>query len=249
MLGLRTQPYDRVIVALTELSGVGPKVAACVALFSCDKHAAIPVDTHVWKLACKHYLPSVKAKTLSPKLHPLIMQARPAPHACSPSSAPRLTQWIPDRARVQAFVNVFGEYAGWAHNALFISELAAHKHLFASKGASPATSSDAASDDAASTASDKAWAPSTPPGERRGSSSVSETSALPLAVTAAAAPQQGTPTSASRKWRGGAAGGARAAVGRGGKALPQRVAASSRSQPMRKARRIAPQQPSEGDGE
>lgn len=30
---------------------------------------------------------------------------------------------------MQAFVKVFGEYAGWAHNALFISQLASHKHL------------------------------------------------------------------------------------------------------------------------
>jgi hypothetical protein len=36
------------------------------------------------------------------------------------------------RWHVQAFVDVFGEYAGWAHNALFISELASHKHLIGS---------------------------------------------------------------------------------------------------------------------
>jgi hypothetical protein len=76
LLALRGQPYDDVIAQLTQLSGVGPKVAACIALFSCDQHAAIPVDTHVWKLASKYYLPSVKAKTLTPKLHPVIMQAR-----------------------------------------------------------------------------------------------------------------------------------------------------------------------------
>lgn len=38
----------------------------------------------------------------------------------------------------QAFVNVFGEYAGWAHNALFISQLASHKHLLEPKGGSSA---------------------------------------------------------------------------------------------------------------
>jgi adenine-specific DNA glycosylase len=83
MLSLRQQPYPDALQQLTQLSGVGPKVAACIALFSCDKHAAIPVDTHVWALACKYYLPALKGKTLSPKLHPLIMQVRPAtvPHA------------------------------------------------------------------------------------------------------------------------------------------------------------------------
>ena len=34
-------------------AGIGPKVAACVALFSLDKHAAIPVDTHVWQIAVR----------------------------------------------------------------------------------------------------------------------------------------------------------------------------------------------------
>jgi N-glycosylase/DNA lyase len=39
-----------VIEALCTLPGVGPKVAACIALFSLDQNHAIPVDTHVWKV-------------------------------------------------------------------------------------------------------------------------------------------------------------------------------------------------------
>lgn len=74
LLGLRNESFEDTIEELTELKGVGPKVAACVALFSCDKHSAIPVDTHVWKLACQRYLPSMRGKTLSPKLHPLVME-------------------------------------------------------------------------------------------------------------------------------------------------------------------------------
>lgn len=97
---LRGMECGDAVEQLMTLSGVGPKVAACIALFSCDKHAAIPVDTHVWKIACKYYTPALRGKTLTPKIHPMIMQA---------------------------FVDVFGEYAGWAHNALFISELASHK--------------------------------------------------------------------------------------------------------------------------
>lgn len=34
-------------------------------------------------------------------------------------------------------MNIFGEYAGWAHNALFISQLASHKHLLEGKGEYP----------------------------------------------------------------------------------------------------------------
>ena len=76
LLSLRKRPFAEAIEQLTQLSGVGPKVAACIALFACDQHSAIPVDTHVWKLACKYYMPSVRSKTLTAKLHPQVMQVR-----------------------------------------------------------------------------------------------------------------------------------------------------------------------------
>lgn len=41
---------------------------------------------------------------------------------------------------MQAFVKVFGEYAGWAHNALFITQLASHKHLLDGSTSSPSGS-------------------------------------------------------------------------------------------------------------
>jgi N-glycosylase/DNA lyase len=40
---------------LMELPGVGRKVADCVALFSLDQTAAVPVDTHVWNIAIRDY--------------------------------------------------------------------------------------------------------------------------------------------------------------------------------------------------
>ncbi|MED6118659.1 8-oxoguanine glycosylase ogg1, variant 2 [Stylosanthes scabra] len=46
---LRELDLEEVICALCTLPGVGPKVAACIALFSLDQHHAIPVDTHVWQ--------------------------------------------------------------------------------------------------------------------------------------------------------------------------------------------------------
>ncbi|XP_021896417.1 N-glycosylase/DNA lyase OGG1 isoform X2 [Carica papaya] len=49
LLSLRKLDLQEVIDALCTLPGVGPKVAACVALFSLDQHQAIPVDTHVWQ--------------------------------------------------------------------------------------------------------------------------------------------------------------------------------------------------------
>ena len=96
--GLREDtPYREAQKALAELPGVGPKVAACVCLFSLDKHAAIPVDTHVWQLAVEHYTPGLEGKSLTPRVMDEVQEA---------------------------IVNVFGEYAGWAHNTLFIAELA-----------------------------------------------------------------------------------------------------------------------------
>lgn len=50
LLSLRKLDLQEVIDALCTLPGVGPKVAACVALFSLDQHQAIPVDTHVWQV-------------------------------------------------------------------------------------------------------------------------------------------------------------------------------------------------------
>ena len=41
------------------------QVAACVCLFLLDKAGAIPVDTHVWQLACRYYTPHLRNKTLN----------------------------------------------------------------------------------------------------------------------------------------------------------------------------------------
>jgi hypothetical protein len=71
-------------------------------LSSCVQHDAIPVDTHVWDLATRYYAPQLAKKTLNKQLHADIQQV---------------------------FVQRFGPYAGWAHNTLFISELASHRHL------------------------------------------------------------------------------------------------------------------------
>lgn len=48
---LRTLDLEEAVDAVATLPGVGPKVAACIALFSLDKHHAIPVDTHVWQVS------------------------------------------------------------------------------------------------------------------------------------------------------------------------------------------------------
>jgi N-glycosylase/DNA lyase len=98
--GLRKEPYAAAHEALCALPGIGPKVAACICLFALDKHDAIPVDTHVWALATRHYARHLAGKALTPKLHGAVQEA---------------------------FVNRFGPYAGWAHNTLFVAEVASRR--------------------------------------------------------------------------------------------------------------------------
>ncbi|KAM7253355.1 hypothetical protein ACFE04_025973 [Oxalis oulophora] len=99
---LRELELQEVIEALCTLPGVGPKVAACIALFSLDQHHAIPVDTHVWRIATRELLPELAGVRLTHKL-------------CSRVS--------------EAFVNKYGKYAGWAQTLLFIAELPSQKTL------------------------------------------------------------------------------------------------------------------------
>ncbi|MCO5593999.1 hypothetical protein L7F22_048018 [Adiantum nelumboides] len=48
---LRGKTLDNTLDELCSLPGIGPKVASCVSLFLLDQHHAIPVDTHVWRVA------------------------------------------------------------------------------------------------------------------------------------------------------------------------------------------------------
>jgi N-glycosylase/DNA lyase len=95
--GLRSQSREEVTRALLELPGVGPKVADCVALFSLDQPGCIPVDTHVWAIACRDMDPTLReTKSLTPRVY----------------------------ERVGAlFRDRYGPRAGWAHALLFAAEL------------------------------------------------------------------------------------------------------------------------------
>jgi N-glycosylase/DNA lyase len=77
---------------LTAFEGVGAKIADCIALFSLDKDGAIPVDTHIWRLACNRYAPELAGRSLTP------------------ANYDRVTAAFQDR---------FGPYAGWAQQILF----------------------------------------------------------------------------------------------------------------------------------
>lgn len=154
LASLRKVPCQEVVELLCQLSGVGPKVAACVALFSLDKHDCIPVDTHVWQLALRKYTPQLRGKTLTPKFHPIVQAA---------------------------LVDRFGSHAGWAHNTLFIAELASIKERM--RSALSTEESDSSDDEtsAVSSPSSTSWdggsplpktefaleppSPATPPGD------------------------------------------------------------------------------------
>jgi len=82
---------------LQELSGVGRKVADCVALFSLDQAEAIPVDVHVWDIAVRDYSSALKdAKSLTPTIYEQVGDI---------------------------FRSKFTSKAGWAHSVLFAAEL------------------------------------------------------------------------------------------------------------------------------
>ncbi|KAH9952127.1 DNA glycosylase [Amylocystis lapponica] len=83
---------------LLKFMGVGRKVADCVLLMSLDKREVIPVDTHVYQIAVKHYglRGSSKTQNMTPKLYEEVSSKLAA---------------------------VWGEYAGWAHSVLFTSDL------------------------------------------------------------------------------------------------------------------------------
>ena len=77
---------------LVTFFGVGEKIADCVALFSLDKDAAIPVDTHIWRMARAWYLPELADASLT----------------------------AANYAKVgQAFFDRFGDRCGWAQQTLF----------------------------------------------------------------------------------------------------------------------------------
>lgn len=80
--------------ALRDFRGVGPKVADCVALFSLDATGAIPVDTHVWRLARRDF--GVQDVSLTAGAYERVGDV---------------------------FRATFGSHAGWAHSLLFTAEL------------------------------------------------------------------------------------------------------------------------------
>jgi N-glycosylase/DNA lyase len=94
---LRGSTLEEARAELVTLHGVGRKVADCIAVFSLDKTACVPCDTHVWRIACRDMDPTLaECKSLTPAVHERVNDL---------------------------FVARFGTHAGWAHSLLFAAEL------------------------------------------------------------------------------------------------------------------------------
>ena len=97
-LAAPTTSSEDACAALTTLHGVGPKVAACTALYALDHRALVPLDVHMLAVAARA-LPRTGSGKAGTAAH---------------------------RARVQAaFVDAFGDCAGWAQAVLFTREIEA----------------------------------------------------------------------------------------------------------------------------
>ncbi|CAK7214593.1 8-oxoguanine glycosylase ogg1 [Sporothrix curviconia] len=92
-----TPSYKTAHEQLLLLSGVGPKVADCVALMGLGWGEAVPVDTHVWQIAVRDYkFKRIASKTFSRAVHDAV-----GDH----------------------FRGLWGPYAGWAQSVLFTANL------------------------------------------------------------------------------------------------------------------------------
>ena len=101
LMKLRTENIDTARQALLKLSGVGPKVADCIMLFSLNKPSIVPIDTHVYQIAVRDYK---VGKTKSGKV--------------TSESSKEISN---------AFKEIFGDYCGWAHSYLFAADLSQFK--------------------------------------------------------------------------------------------------------------------------
>ncbi|KDQ17927.1 hypothetical protein BOTBODRAFT_29239 [Botryobasidium botryosum FD-172 SS1] len=101
LMGLRNIDKEAARLELLKLHGIGPKVADCILLMSLNQPAVVPVDTHVYQIAVKHYGfrgTSGKPSSMTPKMYAQI---------------------------AEKLASVWGSYAGWAHCVLFTADLKA----------------------------------------------------------------------------------------------------------------------------
>lgn len=94
---LNKKSYKETHEELKTLTGIGPKVADCICLMSLGHLSAIPVDTHIFKIAQMHYCKDLK-------------------------TVKSVTSPVYNRIG-DSFRDVYGPLAGWAQTVLFCADL------------------------------------------------------------------------------------------------------------------------------
>ncbi len=98
---LKNASYENAFRELQTLPGVGPKVSDCVCLIGMGHTSAVPVDTHIWKMATELYFPEWKNKAVT---------------------------WQRYEAVGKLFREKFGELAGFAQQYLFYDSLSKYRN-------------------------------------------------------------------------------------------------------------------------
>ncbi|KAK6759826.1 hypothetical protein RB195_021411 [Necator americanus] len=101
LVDVQALPCDEIRKFLLGFSGVGPKVAECVALMSLGQNQCVPIDRHVFEITKKYFLPELKDSGLTDALN---------------------------RRLVEFYEEKFGPYAGWAQAVLFNQQLEKFVH-------------------------------------------------------------------------------------------------------------------------
>jgi N-glycosylase/DNA lyase len=93
---LKQQEFGAVRERLLGLPGVGPKLADCILLFALDFGESVPIDTHIWQALTRLYFPEWSTTDLTHKKY---------------------------EASAEFFRARFGEWAGVAHQFLFVDNM------------------------------------------------------------------------------------------------------------------------------
>jgi N-glycosylase/DNA lyase len=97
---LRQAAYPELHRELCSLTGIGPKLADCIALYGYDCGEAVPLDTHIWQTFTRLYHPEWRGKAVTDFRY---------------------------RESTRIFRERFRELSGWAHLFLFFGNLSSRK--------------------------------------------------------------------------------------------------------------------------